>query len=548
MSTAPITFSNFTGINFNQIIQAVVAAAGIPIGALNGEITGEQTQITSLGAIGANLSLLQSSLTNLNTVATTPPQGVNVQSGAPFSAAASGSPASGVYTVSVNQLATSQFSAAQGYANGSATLGTGTVTITVGGNAHQITLDATNDTLSGLASAINSAAIGVSAQVVNTGLPGAPSRLEISANSTGAANAFTVTSSLSGGVAPDFTNNQIGPVSLDSVAGTAAPSVGGTYTGTLSQAYHFSVSADGTVGTDPLTIAYTSDSGASGTINVPANYTAGSPLIVADGLTLTLGAGTLSAGDKFSVGVFTPALSTAQNAQVQVGNQIVSSQTNAVTNAIAGVTLNLAGKGGPSTVTVNQNISSESGTVSAFVNTFNALLTGVSSMTRAQPGQQAPALANNGGLEAMMQNLSESLGGINLSTLGISIDHKSGQLQFDSGTFSANTIANPSTTATALTAIANALNPAVTSVLAPSTGLIASATTSLQGQITDQTAKIAQLRNQATQQQDALTAEYATLQAQVLQYQNIQLLLDNQGSSSGSSSSAAVGSGLTVNG
>jgi flagellar hook-associated protein 2 len=388
----------------------------------------------------------------------------------------------------------------------------------------------------------------VSAQVVNTGLPGAPSRLEISANSTGAANAFTVSSSLTGGAAPDFTNTEVGPVSLDSVAGSAAPSVGGTYTGTLSQAYHFSVSSGGTVGTDPLTIAYTSDSGESGTTNIPADYTAGSPLAIADGLTLTLGAGTLNADDKFSVGVFTPALSTAQNAQVQVGNQIVSSQTNAVTNAIAGVTLNLAGKGGPSTVTVNQDISSESRTVSAFVNTFNALLTGVSSMTRAQPGRQAPALANNGGLEAMMQNLSESLCGINLSTLGISIDHKSGQLQFDSGTFSANTIANPSTTATALTAIANALNPAVTSVLAPSTGLIASATTSLQGQITDQTAKIAQLQNQATQQQDALTAEYATLQAQVLQYQNIQLLLDNQGSSSGSSSSAAVGSGLTVNG
>src|SRR5712692_9502013 len=234
-STPPITFSNFTGINFNQIIQAVIAASEIPIGALNGEITGEQTQITSLGAIGANLSLLQSSLTNLHTAATAPPQGGNVQSGAPFTAAASGSPASGVYTVSVNQLATSQLSASQGYASGNDTIGTGTITITVGGNAHQITIDSTNDTLSGLASAINSAGIGVNAQVVNTGLPGAPNRLEISANSTGAANAFTVSSSLTSGAAPDFSNNEVGPVSLDSVTGTAAPTISGTYAGTLSQ-------------------------------------------------------------------------------------------------------------------------------------------------------------------------------------------------------------------------------------------------------------------------------------------------------------------------
>ena len=549
MATPPITFGNFTGIDFNQIIQAQLSAISIPIGSLNAEVTGEQTQITALGAIGANLSLLQSSLTNLNTDATTPPQGVNVQTGAPFSAATSGSPASGVYNVTVNQLATSQLSASQGYASGAAAVGTGTVTITVGGNAHLITLDSTNDTLSGLAGAINAAGIGVSAQVVNTGLPGAPNRLELSSTSTGAGNAFTVTVSLGGGVAPDFINKQVGPVSLDAVTGTATPTIGGSYTGTLSQAYHFSVSAGGTLGSTPLTIAYTSDSGASGTINVPSNYTAGSPLAVADGLTLALGAGTLNTGDKFSVGVFTPNLATAQNAQVQAGNQIVSSETNSVTNAIAGVTLSLAATGGPSTVTVSPNIGREGADVSTFVNTFNALLSGVTSMTQAQPHQQAPVLANNGGVKAMLENLRESLGTVNLSTLGITIDHKSGQMQFDSGTFAANTIANPSATAAALTSIYNALNPAVTSVIKPSTGLIASATTSIQSQITSQETQITQLLNQATQEQSVLTAEYAKLQAQVLQYQTIQLLLNNQGSSGGSSgSSSPVGSGLTVNG
>ncbi len=548
-TTSPITLSNFTGLDFNQIIQAQLAAMNLPIATLNSDVVNEQTQITSLGALGANLSLLQSSLTNLQTAANTPPQAVSVDSGASFTATPTGSPVGGVYAVTVNRLATSQLTASQGYVSSSDNIGTGTVTLTVGGVSHQITIDSSNDTLSGLAGAINAAALGINTQVVNTGLPGAPYRLELAANSTGAANAFAVTSSLAGGTVPVFTASQVGPVSLDSVSGTAAPTVGGTYSGSISQAYHFSVVSGGTVGTDPISIAYASDSGESGTINVQSSYTPGSSHTVVDGLTLSLGAGTLNASDKFSVGIFNPTLATAQDAQVQVGNQIVSSSINAVTNAIAGVTLNLSGCGGPSTVTINQDISNESNTVSAFVNTFNSLLSGVTSMTHAVPNQAAPALANNGGIEGMMSNLSQALGTVNLSTLGININNKTGQLQFDSEKFSSNTLANPSATASALTSIHNALNPGVTSALAPTTGLIASETDSIQSQITAQNNQITQLQNQETQQQNALTAEYAVIQAQVLQYQNLQTLLNNQYSSSGSSSSPApIGSNLTLNG
>jgi len=546
----PITFGNFTGIDFNQIIQSEVAAASVPITNLDNQITAENTQISSLGAISANVSLLQSAVANLNTDATTPQQAVNVESGAPFTASTTGSPASGVYNVTVNALATSQISASQGFASSTSALGTGALTLTVGGVAHQITVDTTNNTLAGLASAINTADLGVTAQVVNTGLPGAPYRLELSSNSTGAANAFSVSTSLSGGAAPDFSDTEIGPVSLDSVTGTATPTVSGTYTGTLSQGYHFTVTTGGTVGADPLTISYVSDSGESGTIDVSANYTAGAPLAVVDGLELSLGAGTLNTGDQFSVGTFAPTIASAANAQVQAGNQIVSSASNSVSNAIPGVTLNLSSTGGPSTVTVSQNVSGESADVNTFVNAYNGLLSGTNSFTQAVPGQAAPALASNVGLETFLESLGSSLGAVNLSTLGITIDSKTGQLQFDSTTFATNVASDPTGVSSALSAINTALSPTITSTLAPSTGLIASDTTTIQNEITQQNAQVTSLQTEVTNEQNSLTAEYAQLQAQIVQYQNVQLFLDAQDSSGSSSSSSTtsppIGSNLTL--
>ena len=552
-ATPPITFSNFTGIDFNQIIQSEISAASIPIANLNSEITNENTQITALGTVSANLSLLQSSITNLNTDATTPPQSVGVQSGAPFTASTSGSPASGVYSVTVSALASSQITASQGFASATSAIGTGTVTLTTAGVAHAITIDSTNNTLSGLASAINSANLGVTAQVVNTGLPGAGYRLEISSTSTGAANAFSVSSSLTGGASPDFTNNEIGPVALTNVTGTATPTIGGAYSGSLSQGYDFTVTSGGTIGSGTLSIAYTSDSGENGTITIPANYTAGSSIAFADGLTISLGAGTLNTGDQFSVAAFNPTLATAQDAVVQAGSQFVSSASNSVSNAIPGVTLNLISTGGPSTVTVGSNVSSESADVSTFVNAYNTALSGTNNLIVTQPGQTAPALASNGGLETLLSNLGQSLGGVNLSTLGITVDSKTGQLVFDSTTFATNAASNPTGVTSALTGIYNALNPTLTSTLTPTTGLIAADTTTIQSEITSQNSQISNLQNQVSQEQTSLTNEYALLQAQIVQYQNVQAYLyaqDTSGSTSSSSSSSPtpIGSNLTLNG
>ncbi|HXW84544.1 MAG TPA: flagellar filament capping protein FliD, partial [Candidatus Binataceae bacterium] len=319
--------------------------------------------------------------------------------------------------------------------------------------------------------------------------------------------------------------------------------------GAVSQGYQFTVTSGGTVGTDPITISYTSASGESGTINVPAGYTAGSPLTVADGLTLSLGAGTLNTGDQFSVGVFVPQVSSAQNAEVQVGTEVISSSTNNVTGAIPGVTLQLTNTGGPATVTVASDDNALATQVSNFVSAYNTLISDINTNTQAIPNQTPPPLAADGGLRMELFSLQSALGTINLSNLGITVNQADGSLSFNQTALLTAEASNSSGVTQALGQLYSAINPEVTGALDPNTGVIAAETSSYNSQITDLNNQIATLNQQLQAEQANLQTEFGQIQAEVESYQNIsQLFTDNSSSSSGSGGSSIPlpGSNLTV--
>lgn len=114
-------------------------------------------------------------------------------------AAAGTAAAPGTYTVTVEALAQAQQVASQGFADPGAALKQGTLTVRVGGgDAVTVTLDSRNNTLRGLADAINAAGADVRAAVVNDG-SATPYRLLLTATKTGAANAITVTNNLTAG-------------------------------------------------------------------------------------------------------------------------------------------------------------------------------------------------------------------------------------------------------------------------------------------------------------------------------------------------------------
>jgi flagellar hook-associated protein 2 len=77
----------------------------------------------------------------------------------------------GTYTISVDRLAQAEQIQSQGYADlDTTTIGTGKLTVGVGDAAKEITIDTTNNTLSGLKDAINRAGVGVTASIVDLAL------------------------------------------------------------------------------------------------------------------------------------------------------------------------------------------------------------------------------------------------------------------------------------------------------------------------------------------------------------------------------------------
>jgi flagellar hook-associated protein 2 len=241
----------------------------------------------------------------------------------------------------------------------------------------------------------------------------------------------------------------------------------------------------------------------------------------------------------------------AQDATVQVGSEIVTSSSNQVSNAINGVTLDLSGTGGPSVVAVSPDLTTEASQISAFVNAYNTAVNDVTTNTQALPNQTAPPLADDGGLRSTLFNLQSQLGTLNLSTLGISVNQQTGDLTFDQGQFVTSASSNPTAVNTTIGQLYSALNPTVSEVIAPNTGLIATETTNDQAQTTQLATQINNLTAEEQHQQQLLEAEFGHIQAAVAAYQSLsQLFTDNSSSNSSSSSSSTPtpGSNLTVSG
>lgn len=111
----------------------------------------------------------------------------------------------GTYSVEVTSLASAQALASQTvFADRDSTsVGQGTLQLTVGDKVTDITIDSSNDTLQGLANAINEADAGVSAGVIDTG---SGYQLVMSADKTGTANAVSI--SVTGDNGGTDTDNQ----------------------------------------------------------------------------------------------------------------------------------------------------------------------------------------------------------------------------------------------------------------------------------------------------------------------------------------------------
>ncbi|MHB1663840.1 MAG: flagellar filament capping protein FliD [bacterium] len=460
-----------SGIDYSTILSALQQSLSEPITVLQTESGVYNTQLSAWKTIGTDLTNLNSAAQALASPSLMQSYTATPSNSSVATATASSSALPGTYSFTVNQLAQANEIGSQGVASTSTTVagsGTGTFNITVNGTTTDVALNSTTGyTLSDLAQTINNSSAGVSAAIINDGSANSPYRLVLTSNTTGTNSAISITNNLSAGTV----NLNLNSTSINQTyatdtlgSGDTLPASAGTYTGTQTQTYNFSVASGGTVGTNAITIDWTNSSGQSGNFTVPSTET-GTTSYYIDGatasnstnsgieLSLTNGT-TLAAGDKFALDAFNPQMAAAQNAVINYGNDYIQSQTNTVSNAIPGVTLTLASTGSDS-VTVALNNSSINSAVSSFVSSYNQLITDINSQLQYNTTNNSSGPL---GGSATLQNLKSSLmsfiaqeapgltGNNGLaSTYGLTQDTSgSGKLSFNSSTLDSILTSNPS--------------------------------------------------------------------------------------------------------
>ncbi|MGA3082731.1 MAG: flagellar filament capping protein FliD, partial [Terracidiphilus sp.] len=357
----------------------------------------QDTAISSLGTLFSNLSNDLSSLTEFNGIIAQK-TGSSSDTNVLTLTAANASAAAGTHVVTVTSLAQTSSGYLAPIANANATL-SGSITLAVGNGAAQtITLNSTDNTLAGLAGAINASGAGITASVLTdssgsrlslvSGTSGAQGNLTINANSIAATNAPLNYS----GSAGTSTQNSTGTLTSisnagDTLSGSISIQVGNGTAQTISLPSGGGTLADlvnainGTAGlANTASIVTNSDGSSSLQLVSPTSGSAG---------TLTVASSIVDTSDSLG---YTSTV-TGADAQLTVDGVNLTSSSNTVANLIPGITFQLLAPsatengGGLEQIQVvigNDNSGVES-TVNQMVSDYNSLISAMNT----QEGDQA---------------------------------------------------------------------------------------------------------------------------------------------------------------
>jgi flagellar hook-associated protein 2 len=232
-------------IDVNSLVSQLVAASRAPKDSIIAAQTQQATtQISAVGTLKGALSTFQTSLAALDTPDAFNAETATSSSPTSLTASAGSGAVAGTYSVSVTQLAQAQQLVSKPIlGDGSAVVGTGTLKVSLGAASFNVTLNGTNDTVAGLAAAINSASgnPGVTATVI-TGTDGA--HLILSSTVTGAANSIQVAETDGGtalsaltystGSTTNYTQNSPAQDAIFSISGISHTSSSNTVSDALS--------------------------------------------------------------------------------------------------------------------------------------------------------------------------------------------------------------------------------------------------------------------------------------------------------------------------
>jgi flagellar hook-associated protein 2 len=210
ISAAPVTTNS---IDVSSIVSQLMTVESQPVTLLQKQVASYQTQITAVGTVQGALSSFQTAVQGLTSASQF--QALKATSSDPaVGVSAASNAAVGTYSVGVSALAQAQSLVATGQTSSTAAIGGGTsttltfnfgtisggtlssgtysgATFTPNGNATKtVTINSSNNSLSGIAAAINAANIGVTASIVNDG-SASPYRLVLTGPS-GASNSMQI--------------------------------------------------------------------------------------------------------------------------------------------------------------------------------------------------------------------------------------------------------------------------------------------------------------------------------------------------------------------
>jgi flagellar hook-associated protein 2 len=207
VSTASVSSPGIgSGLNVNSIVSQLMAVEQQPLTALQTAQTGYQADLSAWGTVQGAISSLQTATQALDNPSQLQSLSANVGDTSQLSASVNSQAVAGSYSIAVNTLAQSQQLISSGFANTTSMVGTGTLTFRFGtynstantftpnatAAAPSVTIDSSDDTLQGVANAINAAGIGVTATIVNDG-SSSGNHLVVTSTATGTSNSMQIT-------------------------------------------------------------------------------------------------------------------------------------------------------------------------------------------------------------------------------------------------------------------------------------------------------------------------------------------------------------------
>jgi flagellar hook-associated protein 2 len=186
-----------SGVDVSSLAQNLVDAERIPReNAINAKISKNDARVSGISAITYTFSQVQAAFQALNDQTDFTGAAASVSDSSSLDATAGASATTGTHELVVTSLAKSQRVLSGSFADSTTALSSADFTLNVsihGGTAVPITVTAANSTPQGIVSAINGAATGVKAQLVNSNDgSGYPYKILLT-GSTGASSDFTIT-------------------------------------------------------------------------------------------------------------------------------------------------------------------------------------------------------------------------------------------------------------------------------------------------------------------------------------------------------------------